>query len=273
MNCQAASDWRTERTDLILSTGLVSVTFRKLSPAEIVSLAAQAGLDAIEWGGDIHVPPGDLDLARQVRDLTASAGLQVASYGSYHRVGYDADFRLVLDTADALGAPSIRIWAGRQGSSESDDANRLRIAEETRRMANSARERGIGLSFEFHDGTLADTRASALSLIQSIDSDNVSLYWQPQIAAAPKENLKTLTAFFPWLSNIHVFHYDEQRRQQPLEEGEQAWRSYVDAVRGTGKPRFILLEFVKDGEIGQFQRDAAALNRLVRLGRADEIVR
>ncbi len=39
--------------------GLVSVTFRQLSPEEIVRVAREAGLTVIEWGGDVHVPPGD----------------------------------------------------------------------------------------------------------------------------------------------------------------------------------------------------------------------
>ena len=40
--------------------GLVSVTFRKLSPEEIVQLVVSSGLKGIEWGGDIHLPHGIL---------------------------------------------------------------------------------------------------------------------------------------------------------------------------------------------------------------------
>lgn len=229
-----------------------------------MSLAAQAGLDAIEWGGDVHVPPGELELAKRVRAMTESAGLQVASYGSYFRVGCDRDFPRVLDTAAELGAPSIRIWAGRLGSAEADEASRLRIEQESRCIAERAKQQGIGLSFEFHDGTLTDTTASSVSLLQKIGSDNLSLYWQPRLETSPDENLQTLIAFSPWLSNIHVFHYDERRRQQPLEAGKQAWREYMNAVPHAGKNRFMLLEFVKDGEVGQFLRDAATLNSLVR---------
>ncbi|MDI4646622.1 sugar phosphate isomerase/epimerase family protein [Cohnella hashimotonis] len=254
----------------MLFTGLVSVTFRSLSPEEIVSLAAQAGLDGIEWGGDVHVPPGDLRLAGQVRAMTESAGLQVSSYGSYYRVGDDNNFSLVLDSADALGAPAIRIWAGSVGSAEADDDSRRRIVEEIQRMAELSQQRGIGLSLEFHDGTLADTEVSAVSLIRSIASNNVKLYWQPQPEVSPQRNLTTLTAFLPWLSNVHVFHYDERRRQQPLKVGNTAWQSYTDVLRSTDKPRYLLLEFVKDGEIGQFLEDASVLKNIVRQVREDE---
>lgn len=213
------------------------------------------------------MPPGELQLARQVRDMTKAAGLQVSSYGSYYRVADDTNFPLVLDTAEALGAPSIRIWAGSVGSAEADDELRRRIVEEIRRIAELSKQRGIGLSLEFHDGTLADTAASSVSLIRSIASDNVTLYWQPRIAVSAANNLTTLTAFLPWLSNVHVFHYDELRRQQPLEAGEAAWRAYIDVLRGADNPRYLLLEFVKDGEIGQFIKDASMLKNLVRPGR------
>ena len=38
--------------------GVCSVTFRALSVEEVAQLAASAGVQAIEWGGDVHVPPG-----------------------------------------------------------------------------------------------------------------------------------------------------------------------------------------------------------------------
>ena len=69
----------------MIRPGLCSVTLRALEPSAVVELAAAAGLEAIEWGGDVHVPPGDVDRAGQVRTLTEGAGLAVASYGSYLR--------------------------------------------------------------------------------------------------------------------------------------------------------------------------------------------
>ncbi len=50
-----------------IRAGLCSVTFRALPPERIVALAAAAGLDVIEWGGDVHVPPGRSDTRRRSR--------------------------------------------------------------------------------------------------------------------------------------------------------------------------------------------------------------
>src|SRR4051794_38844460 len=66
---------------------LVSVAFRHLSPKDVVALVRQAELNSIEWGGDVHVPPGELGVADEVARLMHDAGLIVASYGSYYRVG------------------------------------------------------------------------------------------------------------------------------------------------------------------------------------------
>ncbi|MBM7330523.1 sugar phosphate isomerase/epimerase, partial [Agrobacterium sp. S2] len=85
--------------------GLCSVTFRSLTPQVVIKLAASNGIRAIEWGADVHVPPGDLENARQVAARTAEAGLSVSSYGSYI---FAPDFTpddvtSVLETARALG--------------------------------------------------------------------------------------------------------------------------------------------------------------------------
>jgi len=87
-----------------LVPALCSVTFRALAPEEIVALAAEADLVAIEWGGDVHVLPGDLDRARAVRALTERHGLRVSSYGSYLQPPRDppAVVAAALATAAAL---------------------------------------------------------------------------------------------------------------------------------------------------------------------------
>lgn len=41
-----------------MKTSVASVTFRRKSVCEVAELARRAGLDAIEWGGDIHGAAG-----------------------------------------------------------------------------------------------------------------------------------------------------------------------------------------------------------------------
>lgn len=91
-------------------TGMNSVTFRQKSIDEIIDIAKRAGLSRIEWGGDVHLPPGDTLLAARTAEKTRSAGLEVLSYGSYYHGDETEDFTAVLATAKAVGAPVIRVW-------------------------------------------------------------------------------------------------------------------------------------------------------------------
>jgi hypothetical protein len=48
----------------MLESGLVSITFRKLSFSGIITLVNKEGLSAVEWGGDVDLPRSDLNKAR-----------------------------------------------------------------------------------------------------------------------------------------------------------------------------------------------------------------
>ncbi len=75
----------------MLTPGLVSVSFRSLTCEKIIEIAKKAGLRSVEWGGDIHVPAGDAAKAAEVYQKTADAGLTVAAYGSYFKLGISED--------------------------------------------------------------------------------------------------------------------------------------------------------------------------------------
>lgn len=246
----------------MIDPGLVSVTFRKLSPHEIVDLARQAGLAGIEWGGDVHVPHGDLACAGEVAAMTTGAGLRVMAYGSYYRVGHDHElpFESVLDTARALGAPVVRVWAGDQPSARADAAYWARIVEESRRIGDLAGEAGLRVVFEFHSGTLTDSNDSARRLIEQVAHPAVGMYWQPVVGQDVAYNVAGLRAMLPWLVNAHVFHWGPTTQDRhPLADGTDEWRQYLAVMRASGRPHGALLEFVPGDAPEAFLRDAATL--------------
>ena len=82
----------------MLYPGLVSITYRQLTPEQIIVLCRDNNLSAIEWGGDIHVPHGDLDTAAQVAEMTRTAGLSMPAYGTYYKAGsYGDNYRTEFD--------------------------------------------------------------------------------------------------------------------------------------------------------------------------------
>jgi 3-dehydroshikimate dehydratase len=246
----------------MIHTGLVSVTFRQLAPREIVNLVRQAGLESIEWGGDIHVPHGDLARAREVHALSRDAGLQVASYGSYYRVGHEepVPFEDVMETALALCAPVIRVWAGKLGSAEADVAYRQHVVEESRRIAGLAAQADLLVAYECHRKTLTDTYPSGRQLLQEVGHDHLRTYWQPTVGESVEQGLAGLDLLLPWLSHVHVFHWGaDTSTRYALAEGTEAWRCYLAKVATIGGEHHALLEFVPGDAPDAFLRDAATL--------------
>jgi sugar phosphate isomerase/epimerase len=250
----------------MIYTGLVSVTFRKLKAEEIIELSARAGLQGIEWGGDIHVPHGDISAARKIGKATLDAGLKVASYGSYYKVGssenVDQAFMPVLTTASALGAPNIRVWAGNLPSSAADEEVWKRIVEESIYIAELAKQQGISVSYEYHNNTLTDTNESALRLLREVDHPNIFSYWQPPTELAFAERKRGLQTIKPWISNLHVFYWEKHEHME-LSKGISEWNSYMEEIRDVPGERYALLEFVKDDAPEQLLEDAEALKRIV----------
>jgi 3-dehydroshikimate dehydratase len=246
----------------MLHTGLVSVTFRKLSVPEIIALVKQAGLEGIEWGGDIHVPPGDLVKARETRAQTLENGLKVAAYGSYYRLGTNqVAFESILETAQALGAPTIRVWAGTISSRAADSAYWQNAVRDGQKIADQAGAAGLSISFEFHPDTLTDTSQSTLHLLKEIDRPNVFSYWQPLIDCACEENARGLREILPWLGNVHVFHWFPQYERQFLAAGEVTWQRYLTLIKSSPRERFLMLEFVANDAEQAFLQDAQTLRR------------
>ncbi len=242
--------------------GLVSITYRKLTPAEIIPLVREAGLSCIEWGSDVHVPQTDLENARRVGDMTRQAGLTVSSYGSYYRLGMGQDFTPYAEATCALGAPVIRIWAGNGGSASVDAATRAAWAAEAKTVCRMASERGITVAFEYHHDTLTDTAASALALVQEVDEPNCRLYWQPEFAKPQALILSDLELVAPCVDLCHVFAWNPDHSRRPLLDGQAVWREYLSCVPGwEDKP--LLLEFVPGDDPALLSREAKSLREIV----------
>ena len=152
----------------MIRPGMVSVTFRGATVEQVIAHTVAAGLEGIEWGGDVHCPPGDARLAADIGRRTREAGLRIFSYGSYYRAG-DVDdrcptFEPALESALAMEAPLIRIWAGRRGSDKADEDYRMRVVDDLRRVTELAHAHGRSVAIEYHRNTLTDTPASTAAL-------------------------------------------------------------------------------------------------------------
>jgi 3-dehydroshikimate dehydratase len=241
--------------------GLCTVTLRTLPVDAVAELASECGLRAIEWGGDVHVPPGDAVAAVRARDASDAAGVEIASYGSYAFADLGSDRPdpiAVLDTAATLGAPNVRVWAG--FGVEAATPGYATLVERLRSFATAAAARAITVSLEFHGGTATATVAGTHALLDAVGATNLRTYWQPPYwrgPTTPEADAAEVEALGERLSHLHVYEWAGPEIRRPLASGSARWRAVLAAV--SGAPRVAFLEFVEGDDPDALRRDAATL--------------
>jgi 3-dehydroshikimate dehydratase len=245
--------------------GLCSVTLRQHPADDVVAISRDAGLRCVEWGADVHAPPDDLDRLHELRRLTDEAGLRVASYGSYWRAGASplADLATLTSAAHALGAPRIRVWAGREGSHQSDDRAREAVARGLREACVLARDHGLTLTLEFHPDTLTDTVESTLELLDRVADPALRTYWQPRPDERATSAVEGLRRLVPVLAGVHVFSWWPGTTRLPLAARADLWTATLDLLVAEAEPCDLLLEFVPYDDSTLVPREADTLRRLL----------
>lgn len=248
--------------------GMVSATFREKSADDIIRLCKEADLQAVEWSENAHVMPGDPEGAAELLKKTQMAGLTVAAYGSYYRLGQNEDpktvFQASLVSAKALKAPLIRVWAGTKPSLEVSEEEARALANEAAVIGEMAAAEGIKIAFEWHKNTLTDTNESAMNLLNLADQDNLYCLWQPTVALSMDERCEGLQLLRERnrLLNLHIYYWLDGVRR-PLREGVGEWSQYLSQV-DEKENRFGLLEFVMGNTEEQFLEDAKTLHEILK---------
>ncbi|MGJ8640106.1 MAG: sugar phosphate isomerase/epimerase family protein [Opitutaceae bacterium] len=263
-------------------TGLCSVSFRELSHEQLIELVAKGGLDAIEWASNCHVPEGDTATAKRVAQLTTDAGLETSSYGSYYKVldpeGNPVPFEPFIESAQALGTDTIRIWAGHDPSDAISDSHRGKLIEELRKSTELAADAGMKLGLEFHANTLSDSNHATLALLDAVDHKSLYAYWQPVYwLTDPAYRIDGLKQLADRVLNMHVFYWQfrpgrgdwgESTDRRPLAEASEDWQTYFQVPLDPSFQHYALMEFVKDDCQEQFLSDAAALKEIIKQAQA-----
>ncbi len=244
-----------------MNYGLCSVTFRNLSPTQIIALCKQNGVTCIEWGGDIHVPTGDIATAQAVGALTRERGLTTPSYGSYFRCEATQDFQAVSATAQALGAKIIRIWAGKRDAEAFSQKEYQNLVQTVKTCADIAQARGQILAFEHHFGTYCNNAKNTLRLLRDINRENVKTYWQPAYWVGDDTfaiDMQAIGQLKARIVGVHVYAWQGFQRL-PLAAAKQNWLAYKKLIGDNN----YFLEFVKDDDTANFAPDCKTLKQIV----------
>lgn len=241
--------------------GIVSISFRDHSAKEILTAASEAGLEAVEWGGDVHVPHGNESEANAVRELTEAFGMTVAEYGSYYAIGKSdpALFDDVLKSARQLKTNVIRVWAhqGKSSDTFSEEEYQACVAD-ARRICVLAGD--ITVALECHPNTLTDEYHTELKFIRDVGCDNLKTFWQPNQHRPLEYNLDSIRALIPYIVSVHVYSWKRKERL-PLAALESEWAEYFELL--SAKDLNYMLEFMHDGNIETLKETAATLKKWI----------
>ena len=241
--------------------GLVSVSFRKNTPREILEAVKSAGLSCIEWGSDVHAPCHDTERLYELVELQKEYGVVCSSYGTYFRFCETPieELKHYISAAKILGTDILRLWCGTKSGEALSDQERKTLIAQCKEAARMAEKAGVTLCMECHKGTFTERLEDTIELMRETNSEHFRMYWQPFQWQSEEENLRSAEAIAPYARHIHVFQWKEKLRFS-LNEGVEEWRGYLDKFT---TPRTLLLEFMPDDSIATLPAEADALRKII----------
>ena len=244
--------------------GLVSISFRSLSAGEIIRIVTASGLEAIEWGSDVHVPAGDIAVAENVRSKTETVGIAMPEYGSYYVLGSEGgeNIEKTVASARALGITNVRIWAGETSVAEMSQKTYGKIVDDARRICDSYPD--IRFCLECHNGTVAQEFTDELKFFYDVDRKNLMTLWQPNQFRTHQWNISSLKALLPYIFGVHVFSW-EGSNMFPLDAHTDRWTEYLNILAGSPRETMpLMLEFMHDNRPESLTETAETLKKWIK---------
>ena len=245
--------------------GLVSISFRKHTPEEIVKAVKNAGLTCIEWGSDVHAPSRDIERLREIAALQEEYGVTCSSYGTYFRLGATPLTELpdYIAAAKILGTKILRLWGGTKKGEDMTTEELADFTDTCKRAAAMAEEAGVILCLECHMLSITETPDYAVALMEEVNSPAFRLYWQPFQWLDSEGSLAVAKAYAPFAEHVHVFNWQSPKMapaKLPLAEAVEDWRAYLSVLP---PPRTLLLEFMPDDRLETLPAEAEALRTII----------
>ncbi len=241
--------------------GLVSVSFRKLTPLEIINLMKRVGVSVIEWGSDIHAPAKETEKLIEIAEMQKEHGIVCSSYGTYFRAGTTpvAEITDYINAAKILGTNVLRIWCGDKDSEQYSKTEKEKLFEDCRKLAAIAEENNVTLCCECHGWSYTNCLSGALELMEAVGSKSFKMYWQPNQFKGFETNLEYAEKIAPYTENIHVFNWEGEQKL-PLGDAKDKWQKYLEKFSGN---EYLLLEFMPDGKPQSLEKEYKALLKIV----------
>lgn len=238
--------------------GLCSVTFRKKTAQQVVEIAAAAGVQYIEWGGDVHVK--NLQQARTVKALCDERGILISSYGSYFNCSdYDEKkWREICEITKEMGAPGIRVWLGKSDSEKTDDKEYTKLLLNTGAMCDIASQYSLMVCPECHDNTYNNNTDSFLGFAKALKRENFRTYFQSRYFRM-EYDLDRIERTFSHIENVHISYRDLKREQLFRKKDREYLDRLLKALLAKDFKGIVMIEFVIRNSEKQLLKDVKKL--------------
>ena len=237
--------------------GIASISFRNHTPEEILLASKKAGLDCVEWGSDFHAPYNDLESLKKLVTLQDELGIYCSSYGTYFKIGVSniEELKEYISAAKILGTDTIRVFCGNKRCDRYPKKEKAFIISECKRVAEIAQKSNVTVCLERHNNSYTETIEGALELMETINSPNFLMYWQPNQFVPVEENIKYAKMIAQYVKNIHVFNWSYDDRCS-LSEGVDTWVEYLEYFEND---KILLLEFMPDDSLDSLEKEVVSL--------------
>lgn len=247
---------------------------------EALELFARAGLDAAEiiYQDDYRsgLPIGDAAAAAEAARIADGEGVPIIGLTPYTTAINDLDERVrrtavdelrsAIDTAHAVGATRIRVYAGAWQPDRAGHAEHwAQLVRSLQELSVPAADAGVLLCAENHFGTMTQTAGDTAKLIRAVDSPAVRvLYDQANLTFTHDEDIDAAFAVQgDLIGHVHVkdlvfkdpdapfvasetarVHADERAvSSRVVGDGSIAWSRALRRLREVGYDDVLTLEY------------------------------
>ena len=252
-----------------MKIGLCTIAFRERPFEAVLDLAVAAGFDGVEpWGKPDHLPAVyDAGYTRQMAEAVRTRGLEVAQFGSYANPtsqAFEQEMEDAIRISQDFETDKIRVWVGNTGSAEADAGQWEKAISGFQVFADRAKDAGMLLVVEMHNGRLSDTAEGCLRLVEGVDRSNFRMNFQPMYHHTPAEMMETLRQVATYVTTVHAQNYvaTGSNERALIEQGLVNYRAVVEELKQVGFDGYLEVEFVKEDDPEALKADAAFLRTL-----------
>jgi len=216
------------------------------------------------WGHNLCTVELDtiLDNASKLHGMTRKAGLETAALAGYHRADDVEATKKMLEAAQAVRAPLIRVGTPRYDGSAHYDVLFRQSRKDYEKTAKLAEKAGVRACIELHMGIITPSASSARRFLDGLDPKTVGVIYDPgnMVTEGYEETKMGLEILGPYLAHVHCKNGVWTKKADakpgehpwvpghaaPVNEGIVDWKKVLNCLKTVGYNGYISFEDFSD---------------------------